>query len=405
MGAFVGIQQMEYASLAMPFTASLGPYTATGGPLSVAAGRISFTYGIKGPALSIDTACSSSLVATHVAMQHVQVAQQRSALAAGINLLLSETTTAVAQAAGMLTMDGRCKALDQGADGYVRYGTHYIMPPCDSATSSPNNYLTHVLDSRAESCTAYLLNHDPPNGEGSVLSLASTFVNQDGRSSSLTAPNGPSQQALIRGALAAAELLPQLVQGLALHGTGTSLGDPIEVGAALAVLGSGVPTLRLTAAKSRVGHSQAAAGASGIAHAAVQLAHARSDAIMHLRSMNPLVSSLVQAHVAAASSPLLLPRQDGQYATTSPLAICNVSAFAFQGTNAHAVLCKRAPPSSAKLTAAHSTFSQLWQRRRLWFAPHPHALLGRLTKAAWPVVELASLLTVARHAYLLDHKV
>ena len=123
MGAFVGIQQMEYSSLAMPFAASFGPYTATGGSLSVAAGRISFTYGIKGPAVSIDTACSSSLVAIHVGMQHVQAAPQRSALTAGVNLTLSETTTAVAQAAGMLTMDGRCKALDQGADGYVRYAS------------------------------------------------------------------------------------------------------------------------------------------------------------------------------------------------------------------------------------------------------------------------------------------
>ena len=247
MGVFVGIQQMEYGSLAAPHLSSLGPYSASGSPFSVAAGRLSFTYNLKGaidllssklsrslaflrwiqafalgalntpncrhssritsgrtccwwvgigdeskghpllrwrlslcsagPAVSIDTACSSALVATHLGRSHLATAQQApaSALAAGVNLMLSETTTAAAFAAGMLTSDGRCKTLDAAADGYVR----------------------------SEACIAVLLTTQgdvaagsrggaPLPGGGALL--RATYVNQDGRSSSLTAPNGPSQQ-------------------------------------------------------------------------------------------------------------------------------------------------------------------------------------------------------------------
>ena len=161
----------------------------------MAAGRLSFVYGFKGPAVSIDTACSSALVATHHGMAQLRSLPQWAVLAAGINLMLSEATTAAAQSAGMLTQDGRCKTLDAGADGYAR----------------------------AEACTALML------ADGADLSnhieaayLQATFINQDGRSSSLTAPNGPSQQAVIRGTLQAASLQPRDIVALEMHGTGPS---------------------------------------------------------------------------------------------------------------------------------------------------------------------------------------
>lgn len=168
--------------------------TATGGAFSVAAGRLSFCFGFKGPAVSIDTACSSALVATHQGTLHLNSKPQHPVLTAGINLMLAETTSAAAQAAGMLTLDGRCKTLDASADGYVR----------------------------AEACTVFLLSVASSSTEldASNLYLAGTCVNQDGRSSSLTAPNGPSQQSVIRGTLQAAGLLPSDVGGLELHGTG-----------------------------------------------------------------------------------------------------------------------------------------------------------------------------------------
>ena len=171
---------------------------ATGGAFSVAAGRLSFTFGFKGPAVSIDTACSSALVAAHQGVLCLRGKPQHPVLTAGVNLILAETTSAGAQAAGMLTLDGRCKTLDAAADGYVR----------------------------AEACTTFLLNLADAAGshEPAALYLAGTCVNQDGRSSSLTAPNGPSQQGVIRGALQAAGFMPSDITGLEMHGTGRSRG-------------------------------------------------------------------------------------------------------------------------------------------------------------------------------------
>lgn len=192
---YVGIQQMEYGSLAAQHISAMGAFSATGTPFSVAAGRLSFTYGFTGPAVSIDTACSSAMVGTHMAVQHLQQ-HPGSALSSGVNLLLAERTTGAAQVAGMLTRDGHCKTLDRSADGYVRAETCIVLHLSIADAASPS-------DASAASAV-----------------LRSTFVNQDGRSSSLTAPNGPAQQAVIRGALAAADLQPQDVMGLEMHGTG-----------------------------------------------------------------------------------------------------------------------------------------------------------------------------------------
>ena len=139
----------------------------------------------------MDTACSSTLVATHNATTYLRFKPQQAALAGGVNLLLGESSTAAAFAAGMLTLDGRCKALDAAADGYVR----------------------------GEACSIFLLTAGEPVQQSAVLLRAST-VNQDGRSSSLTAPNGPSQQALIRGGLAAADMRASDMGALEMHGTG-----------------------------------------------------------------------------------------------------------------------------------------------------------------------------------------
>ena len=184
---------MEYSGLAGPHQHSIGPFFATGSSFSVAAGRLSFTYGFKGPAVSIDTACSSALVAAHQAVMQLRLKPHLAVLSAGINMLLAETATAAAQSAGMLTLDGRCKALDAAADGYVR----------------------------SDACTAFWLAVDDAGADSAVaVHMAATYVNQDGRSSSLTAPNGPSQQAVIRGALQAAGVQAESVGALEMHGTG-----------------------------------------------------------------------------------------------------------------------------------------------------------------------------------------
>lgn len=237
----VGIASAEYNNhLVAIFASAVSAYSATGGAQSVASGRLSYMFAFKGPAISIDTACSSSLVATHVATNAIGSGGSTAALTAGIGLLMNPNTTAMFQKAGMLAPDGRCKSLDVSADGYVR----------------------------GESAGVLFFSVSPNINQPIAIFMGSA-INQDGRSSSLTAPNGPSQQEVMKSALHLAEAIPAEIAHLEMHGTGTALGDPIEIGAAHAVLvegGNRRIALAANTAKSIIGHTEAAAGAMGVAH-------------------------------------------------------------------------------------------------------------------------------------------
>ena len=170
--------------------------------------------------------------------------------------------------AGMLTADGRCKTLDASADGYVR-GEAFVSIVLQSSVAGA----THSKDSTA------------------LCVLAGSAVNQDGRSSTLTAPNGPAQQSAVRQALASGGWSAAAVSMVQLHGTGTPLGDPIEVGALAAVLtaarvGSApVQPVVLAAGKTSMGHTEPAAGLVGAAHASQALAGWLVQPILHLHKV------------------------------------------------------------------------------------------------------------------------
>ena len=187
-------------------------------------------------------------------MVHLTSHTVTAGLVGGVSVLLSPTTTAMFQKAGMLAADGRCKTADAAADGYVR------GEGCGVMLLQDHEALTAIGDLEAK--------HD-------VLAVfRGSAVNQDGRSSSLTAPNGPSQQAVIRQALQASALEPDQVTALQLHGTGTPLGDPIELGAVQAVLMSSsqrAAPVQIAAAKSWIGHTEAASGVMGLLQAALGL--------------------------------------------------------------------------------------------------------------------------------------
>jgi acyl transferase domain-containing protein len=179
--------------VAVHLTGGVAAYTPTGASLSVAAGRLSFTYGLRGPAVSVDTACSSSLVAAHTAASALRMGQACTALAGGINLMLSPDTPAAFQKAGMLSPEGRCKTLDAAADGYAR---------AEAAGLLLLELLSGVSSNSSTSSTS---------NAGLLGVLAGSAVNQDGRSSSLTAPNGPAQQQVMLDAMLDAELVGQQV--------------------------------------------------------------------------------------------------------------------------------------------------------------------------------------------------
>ena len=229
-GVFVGIATGDYAqTLAQNVDPSrIDAYFASGVAHSIASGRLSYCLGLQGVSVSIDTACSSSLVAVHQACASLRTGESQMAIAAGVNVVLRPDHGITFSKSRMMAADGRCKAFDARADGFVR----------------------------AEGCGVVLLKRlaDAQRDGDTILAvIRGTAVNQDGASSGLTAPNGASQEALIRAALTDAELQPDDVGYIEAHGTGTSLGDPIEVRALGRVFG-GRPAN--TTAANRVGEDQ-----------------------------------------------------------------------------------------------------------------------------------------------------
>ncbi len=312
-GVFVGILGNDYANLqtALNGVDEIGPYHASGTAHSIASGRISYVLGLQGPSISLDTACSSSLVAIHQACLSLRSRETQLALAGGVNLILSPEPTITLSKNKMMAADGHCKTFDASADGYVRgEGCAMIV-------------LKRLSDALAD-------------GDPILAVIRGTAVNQDGASSGLTAPNGPSQEAVIRDALANAGVKPQDVTYVETHGTGTSLGDPIEVQALASTLGEGRDPKRpllVGSVKTNMGHLETAAGMVGLTKLIMALKYKAIPAHLHLKEPNPFIPW--------AQLPVSIPSKLTPWPQGAPL-IGGLSSFGFSGTNVHMIIT--APP-------------------------------------------------------------
>ena len=312
-GVFVGVGANEYSHLlSNDSLENLQPHFITGNALNAIAGRVSFTLGLEGPAMAVDTACSSSLVAVHQAAQALHSGDCDMAIAGGVNVLLSPASVVAASRARMLSPDGRCKTFDAAADGYVR----------------------------SEGCGVLVLKRlSDAQRDGDRISavIRSSAVNQDGASSGLTVPNGGAQQRLISSALARAGLSGGDVDYLEAHGTGTPLGDPIEVQAAAAVYGAGRDPSRpllIGTAKTNVGHLESAAGVAGLVKVVLSLQHDLLPQTLHFHNPSP--------HIPWDSLPVQVVDKPTPWHADGRPRRAGVSAFGFTGTNAH-VLIEEAP--------------------------------------------------------------
>lgn len=308
VGTFVGISTCDYSYQQMASREAVGPYLATGSALSLAANRLSYFFDFTGPSMSIDTACSSSLVATHHACQSLLLGECDLALAGGVNLILRPEISAGLNAAGMLAPDGLCKVFDERADGYVR-GEGCAM-----------FVLKRLADAR----------RDKDNVLGVILGSA---TNHDGRTNGLTAPSGQSQQRVIRKALARAGIDARSVAMVETHGTGTAIGDVIEVDALNSVYGADrapEETLWLSGVKANLGHLEAAAGSAGIAKALLCLKN---------RSVPKQAGFATQNNkLPLAQGPLRVPLETQPLQPSDgPLRVA-VSSFGFGGANAHLII-------------------------------------------------------------------
>ncbi len=334
-GVYVGLAGSDYAYLQLGTAdrALLDAHFASGIAHSVASGRISYLLGLQGPSLTIDTACSSSLVAIHLACQALRAGDCRMALAGGVNLILGPDIYIALSHARMLAPDGRCKTFDASADGFARgEGCGVIV-------------LKRLSDAQAD-------------GDRILAVIRGSAVNQDGPSSGLTAPNGPAQEAVIRDALARAGVAPREVGYIEAHGTGTQLGDPLEVTALASVFGAdreASQPLWIGSLKTNVGHLESAAGVAGLIKIVLSLQHRELPAHLHFTKPSP--------HIGWSDFPVRVPTQRMPWEPIDGRRIAGVSSFGFSGTNAHIVLeeapvaASAAPVSSLTATAPRTSSS------------------------------------------------
>ena len=310
-GVYAGISGNDYRMMAAAAAReeSANLYLVTGNSGSTAIGRVAFTLGLEGPAVAVDTSCSSSLVAVHQAVSGLRNGDADLALAGGVNVLLMPPGAEGFGIEGMLSPDGRCKTFDASANGFVRgEGCGMVV-------------LKRLRDAEAD-------------GDRIWGVIRGSAINHDGASAGLTVPNGSAQERVIKEALGRAGLESWEVDYLEAHGTGTELGDPVEVHAAAAVYGAGrdgAQPLRVGSVKTNVGHLEAAAGVAGLIKVLLSMNHGMIPKHLHFREPNTHVD-WERLPLRVASEPEAWPRREGRPARAA------VSSFGISGTNAHVVL-------------------------------------------------------------------
>jgi acyl transferase domain-containing protein len=307
-GVFVAIYNSDYARLLLENPDAIGPHTCAGAANSIASGRISYLLDLHGPSVSVDTACSSSLVAIHMACQSLRMAECRMALAGGVALSLTPEHLLSVAKVGMLSPDGRCKTFDARANGFV-----------------PGEGCGMVVLKRLSDALT--------DGDRVRAVIRGSALNQDGRTSVLTAPNGLAQRQVIRAALENAGVSPAAIGYVETHGTGTALGDPIEVEALAEVLnppGSEAEPCALGAVKTNFGHLEAAAGVAGLIKTVLALEHGEIPPNLHFETLNP--------NIALEGTRFSIPVEPRPWPRGARGRFAGVSSFGFSGTNAHIVL-------------------------------------------------------------------
>lgn len=310
-GIFVGTEHHDYLDLATNSTNQVDMHTATGNMLSITSGRLAYFLGTQGPALTIDTACSASLVAIHQACQSLRMGESTMALAGGVNLILSPLMNILGSRARAFSPDGRCKAFAASGDGY----------------------------GRGEGCGVLILKRlsDALADDNPILAtIRGSAITHDGQSSGLTVPNGLSQQRVIRNALENAKVAADDIDYVETHGTGTPLGDPIEIEALGAVFGDRKHPLLIGSVKTNLSHLEAAAGVAAMIKTVLSIQHQQIPPHLHFDEPNP---SIDWDNLALEVPTTLHPWP------TNKTSLAGVSSFSLSGTNVHAIL-EQAPVST-----------------------------------------------------------
>ncbi|XP_071965634.1 uncharacterized protein [Antedon mediterranea] len=313
-GVYMGVMANEYLALTgLPFS-NIGQYTNSGTNSCMISNRISYEFDFRGPSFSIDTACSSSLYAVHVACDALRGGVCDTAIAGGVNIILTPSVTIGFCQAGMLSPDGQCKSFDESADGYSRSeGVGSVLLKPLKRAIADNDRIYAVI-------------------RGGALT-------NDGRTPGIANPSFDAQIDLVHKACSAAKVNPREVVYIEAHGTGTRVGDKTEanaIGEAMSKQRSDdVPPLYIGSIKSNVGHAEGAAGIAGVIKTALLLYHREIPGVVHFQRGNQSIN-FEDLKMTVPSTSIPWPA-DSKY-------IAGCSSFGFGGANAHVVF--EAAPST-----------------------------------------------------------
>jgi polyketide synthase PksN len=314
-GVFVGASGSDYNRLFDRHLENIEAHYGVGSSMAVLPNRISYFYDFHGPSIQIDTACSSSLVAVHEAVKSLQAGECKQALVGGINIICHPSNSIAYYKAGMLAKDGRCKTFDKEANGYVRGegAVMMLLKPLEQAIDDQDSIYAVIKG---------------------------TAINHGGQASGLTVPNPERQAELLVEAYKTAGIEPETVGYIEAHGTGTALGDPIEISGlkeAFSYLsqteeGPRKPYCGLGSIKTNIGHLEAAAGIAGLLKVVLSMRHKILPASLNFNELNShIILDKTPFYIVNENRPWLLP--DGQ-----SLRRAGVSSFGSGGANAHIVL-------------------------------------------------------------------
>ncbi len=330
-GVFVGWMHNDYQNEASDSFLNLNPYIATGAAGSFLSGRLAYYLGLEGPSLAVDTACSSSLVALHLACLSLTRNECDQALAGGVNVIASPTTNILTCKLKALSPTGESRAFDAGANGYVR------GEGCGVVT------LKRLRDAERD-------------GDPILAVIRGSAIGHNGFSSGLTVPNPRAQERVIQQALRRAKINPHDVAYLEAHGTGTELGDPIEMQAAVAALAKGRSEenpLLVGSVKTNIGHLEAAAGMAGLIKVLLAMQNQTIPPQLNFEQPNP--------HIPWDQIPVNIVTEMTPWPNASQL-IAGVSAFGMSGTNAHVVLTNYSPSIENRNGRRNNTISERTQQ-------------------------------------------
>jgi polyketide synthase PksN len=379
-GLFVGVSAKDYIDVLADRESSLDGYSASGNSHSILANRVSFLLNLRGPSAPIDTACSSSLIALHRAIESIHTGSCDMALVGGVQVMLTPIGHVSLSSAGMLSVDGKCKTFDKNANGYVRgEGAGAIFIKTLAKAEKDGNPIYAVIKATAE--------------------------NHGGRVTMLTAPNPKAQAELLVEAYEKARIDPTTVGYIECHGTGTSLGDPIEIRAlkkAFADLYAKHGKLPPAAAhcglgsvKTNIGHLEPAAGVASLLKVLLSMKHKQLPALLHFQEPSPYLDlGGTPFYVVDRTAPwepvvgpdgAALPRRAG------------VSSFGWGGANAHVVLEEYVPPKRPALASAAQVFV-LSAKSEDRLKAYAALLLAYLSNHEVELADLAYTLQIGRDA-------